>query len=72
MTQPIESSSFERKLIGHRVAVRSFDWQQQITGKLIAVERYQYIIELDKGATLGLHKHSCGGIGIAPPLEKQM
>ena len=71
MTQPIESSSFERKLIGQRVAIRSLDWKQQITGKLIAVERYQYILELDKGGTLGLHKHSCGGIGIAPPLEEK-
>ena len=72
MTQQVDASSFERKLIGQRVAVRSLDWQQQITGKLISVERYQYIIELDRGGTLGLHKHSCGGIGIAPPLEKQM
>jgi len=72
MTQQADISTFERKLIGQRVTVRSLDWKQQVTGKLINVERYQYIIELDKGGTLGLHKHSCGGIGIAPPLENQM
>ena len=69
MTQQAEASSFERKLIGQRVAIRSLDWKTQITGKLIGVERYQYIFELDKGGTLGLHKHSCGGISIAPLLE---
>ena len=63
-------SNFERKLIGRRVSVRSLDWKQQVTGTLLKVEKYQYILELDKGGQLGLLKHACGGISLALPVEE--
>jgi len=67
--QQTEIPKFERQLIGRRVSIRSFDWKQQLSGTLVKVEKYLYILQLDKGGTLGLHKHACGGISLAPPLE---
>ena len=47
-----ESSKFEESLIGKRVQIRSSDWQRTISGALVKVERYTYVLRLDKGGVL--------------------
>lgn len=58
-----ESTKFEQSLIGRRVQIRSLDWQRSLTGKLEKVERYTYVLRLDKGGVLCLLKHGCSAVG---------
>lgn len=69
MTEQQTSKKFENQLIGRRVTVRSFNWERQLTGELMRVERYMYIIKLDNGGVIGIFKHSAGGI--APIAENE-
>ncbi len=62
---------YDIQLIGQRVALRHIDWQRQLTGVLVKVERYAYVIKQDNGALLSVLKHSVGGIGIAPPKTEE-
>ncbi len=63
-----ESSKFEKSLVGKQVQLRSLDWQRTLTGVLEKVERYTYVLRLDKGGVLCVLKHSCGAI--APVKEE--
>ena len=64
--QPV-SRKFENQLKGKRVSIRSFDWKQQLTGELVTIERYYFVLRLDGGATMAIYKHSVGAI--APVAE---
>ena len=63
-----QPKNFERQLLNRRVTVRSFDWKSQLTGELLRVEKYYFILKLDNGGVIGILKHSAGGI--APVAEK--
>ena len=56
------SRKFESQLKGKRVIVRSLDWKQTLTGELVAIEKYLFVLRLDSGALMGIYKHSCGAI----------
>ena len=58
-----ESSKFEKSLVGKRVQIRALDWQRTISGALVEVERYTYVLRLDKGGVLCVLKHACSAIG---------
>ena len=62
--------NFEKKLVGQRVSVRSFDWKQQLSGELVKVEKYYFILRLDSSGTIGILKHSAGGIALIVPKEE--
>jgi hypothetical protein len=62
-----DRKDYDVQLIGQRVALRNFDWQHQLVGVLVKVERYAYVIKQDNGAQLSVLKHSVGAIGLAPP-----
>jgi hypothetical protein len=62
--QSRESVKVEKLLVGKRVAIRTFDWQRQIVGKVQRVERYNIVIKLDDGGTLIVMKHSIGTIAL--------
>lgn len=54
----------ERQLVGRRVRITSFDWQRHMTGQLVKVEKYLYILRQDSGGVIAIHKHSCGAIAV--------
>lgn len=60
--------SFEKQLVGKRVTVRSLNWERQLTGELVKVEKFIYVLRLDNGGVIGILKHSAGGI--APVADK--
>lgn len=62
MSESQESSKFEKGLVGRRVQIRSLDWQRTITGTLVKVERYTFVLKLDKGGVLCVLKHACSTI----------
>ncbi|MCA9334123.1 hypothetical protein KC963_03680 [Candidatus Saccharibacteria bacterium] len=68
MTEQQTPKSIEKQLVGKRVTVRSFDWKSQLTGELVKVEKYFYVLRLDNGGVIGILKHSAGGI--APVADK--
>ena len=59
MNQP---QKFENRLIGQRVRITSSDWQRQITGTLVKVERYVLVVRLDSGGTTALYKHAISAV----------
>ena len=61
-------SAFEEALIGRRVSIRSLDWKSTLTGVLLGVEKYGYILKLDVGGTLLVLKHSVGAVA---PLKEE-
>ena len=68
MTEQQTPKSIEKQLVGKRVTVRSFNWERQLTGELLKVEKYYFILKLDNGGVIGILKHSAGGI--APVADK--
>lgn len=68
MTEQQTPKNFEKQLVGRRVTIRSFNWERQLTGELLKVERYMYILRLDNGGVIGIFKHSAGGIA---PIAEQ-
>jgi hypothetical protein len=56
------STRTETQLVGRRVRITSFDWQRHMTGELVRVEKYLYLLRLDGGGIIAIHKHSCGAI----------
>ena len=69
MTEQQTPKSIEKQLVGKRVTVRSFNWERQLTGELLKVEKYYFILKLDNGGVIGILKHSAGGI--APVAAKE-
>ena len=53
---------FEKQLVGRRVTIRSMDWKSQLSGELLRVEKYYFVLRLDNGGLIGILKHSAGGI----------
>ncbi len=66
-----DKKDYEYELVGKRVALRSLDWKSAMTGTLVKVERYAYILKQDNGAVLAILKHSVGAIGLAPAKEEK-
>jgi hypothetical protein len=60
---------FETKLTGRRVTLKSLDWQRQLTGELLKVEKYLYVLRLDNGGVIGVMKHAVSAI--APVTAKE-
>lgn len=56
------STKVEGQLVGRRVRITSFDWQRHMTGQLVKVEKYLYILRQESGGVIAIHKHSCGAI----------
>ncbi|MCB0182651.1 MAG: hypothetical protein KDE31_00220 [Caldilineaceae bacterium] len=63
------SHKFENQMVGRRVTVRSLNWERQLTGELLKVEKYYFVLRLDNGGVIGILKHSAGGI--APIATKE-
>ncbi len=53
-----QSQKFEKQMIGRYIAVRSLDWQRELRGELVKVERYIILLKLDSSGTVGIYKHS--------------
>jgi hypothetical protein len=60
--QPPAKTKIETQMVGRRVRITSFDWQRHMTGELVRVEKYLYLLRLDGGGIIAIHKHSCGAI----------
>ena len=62
MTEQLEPLKIEKRLLNRRVQIRSLDWQRTITGQLVRVEPYYFILQLDNGGIIALLKHACSTI----------
>ena len=62
VTQPKPKvPSVETQLLGKRVKLTDTTWSKAITGKLLKVEKYLYVVETAQGTVI-INKHSVGSI----------
>jgi hypothetical protein len=71
MTEHTQNKDYDLQLIGKRVTIRGLDWKSALTGTLMKVERYAYVLKQDNGALLAILKHAVGAIGLAPVKEER-
>ena len=53
---------FEKGLIGKRVSVRAYNWDDRVTGELIKYNQYFFVLRLDDGQEMIILRRSAGKI----------